>query len=170
MPWRHDSGPIRLLAGPQSDHFPEASCAALCAEDYVIAADSDRMGLRLIGASLRHNDKGAEILTDGVIPGVIQVPASGQPILLLADAQSSGGYAKIAVVISADLPRLAHFRPGDRISFAWTDRSAARRALTELDRRFLLWREGIGRASGQIDATALYNANLVSGVTDGEDR
>ena len=71
----------------------------------------DRMGLRLEGRALAHDELGAEIVSDGVAPGAIQVPASGQPIVLMADCQASGGYPKIATVIRADLPRLAHVRP-----------------------------------------------------------
>jgi biotin-dependent carboxylase-like uncharacterized protein len=168
--WRHDDRPVRLLAGPQQDHFPPESIDRLYASPYLIASDSDRMGLRLSGPALRHNEKGAEIATDGVLPGVLQVPADGQPILLLADAQTTGGYAKIGTVISADLPRLAHLRPGAEIRFQQVDRTQARQALRDNADRFDHWRRAISdKPPGQIDNDALYRHNLISGATLGED-
>jgi biotin-dependent carboxylase-like uncharacterized protein len=169
LPWRDAEGPIRLLAGPQDDHFPESSLEALTAAPYRVAADSDRMGLRLIGARLPHNDKGADIVTDGVLPGAIQVPAGGQPILLMADAQTSGGYAKIAVVITADMARLGHCRSGDEIAFRWVDRQEARTALAAQNAAFAAWRDSIGRIPGMIDEAALYRQNLISGASAGEE-
>jgi len=168
-PWIDAEGPIRLLPGPQADHFTADSLAALVAAPYQVAADSDRMGLRLCGAALAHNDKGADILSDGVLPGVIQVPAGGQPILLMADAQTSGGYAKIATVIAADMPRLGRLRAGDKVQFAWTDFAAARKALAAQQAAFTLWRRQIGQLPGQIDQQALYQHNLISGASAGED-
>ena len=169
LPWRDGEGPIRVLPGPQADHFPASSLAALIAAPYHVAADSDRMGLRLIGAALPHNDKGADILTDGVLPGAIQVPANGQPILLMADAQTTGGYAKIATVITADMARLGQVRAGDMVRFAWVERGQARAALAAQDAAFALWRNAIGKAAGTIDESELYRQNLISGVTAGED-
>ena len=169
-PWRHETGPIRLLPGPQADHFPESSLEALVGSDYRVAADSDRMGLRLDGAPLAHNAKGAEIPTDGVLPGAIQVPAGGQPILLLADAQTSGGYAKIATVIAADMARLGHCRAGELIAFRWVGRAEAREALQKRDAAFALWCAQIGQTPGMIDEQELYRQNLISGVSTGEER
>jgi biotin-dependent carboxylase-like uncharacterized protein len=167
LPWQDADGPIRLLPGPQNDHFADPD--SLVAAPYQVAADSDRMGLRLNGARLVHNDKGADILTDGVLPGVIQVPGDGQPILLLADAQTSGGYAKIATVIAADMARLGHCRAGDQIRFAWVGREQAKQALAEQQAAFTLWRRQIGRLPGQIDQAALYEGNLISGASAGEE-
>lgn len=169
QPWQNIMGAIRILPGPQQEHFPKASLDALVAAPYSVTPDSDRMGLRLRGEHLAHNEKGADILTDGVLPGVIQVPADGQPILLLADAQTSGGYAKIATVIAADMPRLGHCRAGDSLEFTWVDRKQARDALAERQRQFTLWRQQIGRQPGVIDEAALYGQNLISGTTAGED-
>ena len=82
------------------------------------AADADRMGLRLDGPPLLHDERfGDEIISDGVAPGAIQVPPDGRPILLAADCQTVGGYPKIATVISADLPALGRLRPGGQVAF-----------------------------------------------------
>ena len=101
-----DAGPIRLIPGPQADHFSAAAFAALVDTPYQVTAEADRMGVRFEGAALEHIGS-PEIVSDATVPGSIQVPGTGQPIVLLADAQTAGGYPKIATVISTDLPRVA---------------------------------------------------------------
>jgi allophanate hydrolase len=168
--WAWETGPIRLLPGPQDDHFPPESFEALERQGFRVGPASDRMGLRLWGKDpLKHTDKGAEIATDGVTPGVIQVPGDGQPIVLLADGQTTGGYAKIATVISADLPRLGHLRPGDAVDFKLVTRDEARKALRDRQTAFARWCAALTGAAGQIDQAALYRANLISGAISGQD-
>ena len=165
----HQLGPIRVLLGPQDDYFTSDALAALTASPYTVTRDFDRMGIRLSGALLVHDPaRGAEIVSDGVTPGAIQVPADGQPILLLADCQTVGGYPKIATVISADLPRLAHLLPGMQVHFAAVTRAVAHTALTEQAAALRLWKSELAphRPAGEIDEVALYSANLVSGVVD----
>lgn len=117
----HDARPpktIRLIMGPQDDYFTRAAHQLLCSEVFRISHDSDRMGCRLVGPHLEHDpDRGAEIISDGLVPGAIQVPGSGAPIVLLADGPTVGGYPKIATVISADLPTLATMMPGEELCF-----------------------------------------------------
>lgn len=168
-PWRLAEGPIRLLPGPQLDYFGAEARDLLVGQEYRVARDSDRMGLRLIGAPLRHNEQGAECPTEAVLPGQIQIPADGQPIILLADAQTSGGYAKIAAVIAADLPRLAHLRPGEKLRFDWVDHGEAIALLRRQQRDFESWRETCRDSAGVIDQTALYRENLISGMVAGGD-
>jgi len=168
--WAWESGPIRVLPGPQDDHFPEASLDLLERQSFKVGPASDRMGLRLSGETpLSHTDKGAEIATDGVVPGVIQVPGDGQPIVLLADGQTTGGYAKIATVIAADLPRLGHLRPGDAVTFKRVARDEARQALKDRQAAFARWCASLTGAAGQIDQAALYRANLISGAVSGQE-
>lgn len=83
---------------------------------FVVSPDSDRVGVRLSGARLARS-RSAELPSEGVVPGAIQVPPSGQPVVFLADHPVTGGYPVIAVVRSADLPVLAQARPGQRVSF-----------------------------------------------------
>lgn len=110
---------IRLIMGPQDDYFTAQACQLLLSETYRISHDSDRMGCRLVGPRLAHDPgKGAEIISDGLVPGAIQVPGSGAPIVLLADGPTVGGYPKIATVISTDLPALATMMPGTELRFA----------------------------------------------------
>jgi biotin-dependent carboxylase-like uncharacterized protein len=168
--WSWESGPIRVLPGPQDDHFSDQSLDLLESQTFRVGPASDRMGLRLSGeAPLSHNDKGAEIATDGVVPGVIQVPGDGQPIVLLADGQTTGGYAKIATVIAADLPRLGHLRPGAAVRFAFVTRDEARKALRDRQTAFARWCAGLTGAAGEIDQAALYRANLISGAVSGQE-
>ncbi len=93
---------VRVLPGPQADYFADEALRALQAAPYTVGRHSDRMGFRLEGAPLRHS-RGADIISDATPMGTLQVPASGLPILLMADRQTTGGYAKIATVITADL-------------------------------------------------------------------
>ncbi|MCK9911456.1 hypothetical protein MXD81_20050, partial [Microbacteriaceae bacterium K1510] len=89
--------------GPPLDWFHPESLETLFSQPYLVTTQSDRMGYRLQGEKLQHI-AGADIITDAVATGAIQVPASGDPILLLADRQTTGGYPKIGTVISVDLP------------------------------------------------------------------
>jgi antagonist of KipI len=116
------SGAIRTLPGPQLSAFtPEAVTKFLSAE-YEITLQSNRMGYRLNGPPLAHTSaSAADILSEAVSFGAIQVPAGGQPIVLMADRPTTGGYPKIATVISHDLPRLAQMAPGARIKFEFVD-------------------------------------------------
>lgn len=123
---------VRLVAGPQAERFAPAAFDALAADDWRIGAASDRMGLRLEGPALAFAAGArADIVSDGVSTGAIQVPADGAPILLLADRQTTGGYAKIACAASADLPALGRMSPGGVVRFALAsveEAVAARRA------------------------------------------
>ncbi|HRP95328.1 MAG TPA: biotin-dependent carboxyltransferase family protein, partial [Rhodocyclaceae bacterium] len=161
--------PIRVVLGPQADYFDDDAIARFLAEPWIVSAAADRMGVRLEGARpLAHRaDKGTEIVSDATVPGSIQVPGAGQPIVLLADAQTAGGYPKIATVVSADLPRLAARRPGATIHFAAVDAAAAERLsrarARELDRLLA----GIAVLAGEgVDLDALYRSNLVDGVVN----
>ncbi|MDR3466174.1 MAG: biotin-dependent carboxyltransferase family protein [Xanthobacteraceae bacterium] len=116
-PIHRDAGPIRVIAGPQDDEFEPAAMGVLIEREWMLAAASDRMGYRLEGPPLRHPN-GHNIVSDGTVTGSIQVPGSGQPIVLMADRGTTGGYPKIATVISIDIGRLAQVRPGQSIRFA----------------------------------------------------
>ncbi|MEM7496696.1 MAG: biotin-dependent carboxyltransferase family protein [Pseudomonadota bacterium] len=163
---------IRVVLGPQDDHFTDAAHETFLGTDWTVSDKSDRMGLRLQGATLEHRSEpghGADIVSDGIVTGAIQVPGSGQPILLLADRQTSGGYAKIAAAVTADLPALGRAGPGTRLRFevvsAAEGAAAARKAKAALEKR-------LGRIADvtdtHLDMAALYNENLITGqVEDG---
>ena len=166
-PMDYGEGPVRVVMGPQADHFTEEALAAFLSQSFTIGRESDRMGLRLEGPILRHKG-GADIPSDGLVSGCIQVPGSGAPIILLADHQTVGGYAKIATVISADLPRLGRMMPGSRIGFAQVTVEAAEAARRALESAVMRKIAGLRRLGGGefIDLSALYDSNLVSGVVD----
>ncbi|PTX58842.1 antagonist of KipI [Melghirimyces profundicolus] len=121
---------LRAVPGPQSEAFTEEAVGTFFSEAYEVTPRSDRMGYRLKGPRLFHKEK-ADILSDAIAPGSVQVPAEGQPIVLLADRQTTGGYAKIATVISADLPRLAQAGPGCRVRFERIDVAEAEKRAVE---------------------------------------
>jgi len=119
---------LRVILGPHDWMFTSDAVATLLGSRFFVTPQSNRMGYRLEGCVLRHTGAG-EILSDATPIGSIQVPPSGQPILLMADRQTSGGYPKIATVISADLPMAGQLAPGDWIEFAACTRAAAIEAL-----------------------------------------
>jgi len=111
-----DPAVVRVVSGPDTDRFGSDAYDALQSEPYVISGDSDRMGFRLNGPALRHL-RGADIISDVTPTGSLQVPGSEQPILLMADRQTTGGYPRIATVIAADLGIAGQRAPGDTVSF-----------------------------------------------------
>jgi 5-oxoprolinase (ATP-hydrolysing) subunit C len=110
------NGPIRIVMGPQDDEFSDEAKALFLASDWKISATSDRMGYRLEGASIKHLH-GHNIVSDGTVNGSVQVPGNGQPIVLMPDRGTTGGYPKIATVITADFGRLAQTPAGHGFRF-----------------------------------------------------
>ncbi len=127
---------VRVMPGPQAEYFTADAMAQLQSAQYVISQQSDRMGFRLNGPVLSHA-RGADIISDATPLGVLQVPASGQPILLMADRQTTGGYPKIATVISADIPIAGQLGPGDEITFAACTLAEAVTALIAQERALM---------------------------------
>jgi allophanate hydrolase subunit 2 len=125
------------------------------------------MGLRLSGPALEHST-GFNIVSDGIPPGAIQVPGDGQPIILLADRQTTGGYPKIATVISADLPALGRVGPGARLMFAAMSIAEAEMVRRKLDGEIAAWPSRLEpiRRGPSLDPAKLAEVNLVSGVVD----
>ena len=110
---------VGVILGQQDDHFTEAGIKTFLNENYTVTQESDRMGIRLSsvsGATIEHKN-GADIISDGITFGAIQVPGSGQPIVMMADRQTTGGYTKIGNVISSDLAKLAQATPGTKVKF-----------------------------------------------------
>ncbi|PWK38856.1 5-oxoprolinase subunit C family protein [Cupriavidus plantarum] len=130
-----DAWVVRMLPGPEYEDFEPASQAALWEAEWTITPQSNRMGLRLQGPSLaRCPERSADLLSHGVVPGVMQVPPAGQPIALMSDAQTTGGYPKIGVVIGADLWRLAQVPLGAAVRFMQVSLEEAAAAQAEVDR------------------------------------
>ena len=107
---------LRVVMGPQDDCFTEEGIAAFLGSAYTISNEYDRMGCRMEGPVITHKN-GGDIITDGISFGAVQVPSHGNPIVMMADHQTTGGYTKIACVISVDLPELAQCMPGHTVRF-----------------------------------------------------
>ena len=122
---------LRVMAGPQDDMFTREGMQTFLRSRYTVSAESDRMGCRLDGPKIEHSGE-ADILSDAIAHGAIQVPGHGLPIIMLADRQTTGGYPKIATVISADLPLLAQMLPGLSLNFRLVDLEEAVQAAREV--------------------------------------
>lgn len=124
---------VRAVPGPQQEYFTEAGEKAFYSGTYTITDQSDRMGYRLEGPRAE-SKSGTDIISDAIPLGAVQIPPSGQPIVLLADRQTTGGYAKIAVVCSFDIPKLVQGRPGDKVRFLKTDVKTAQKLYRKQER------------------------------------
>ncbi|HLJ62066.1 MAG TPA: 5-oxoprolinase subunit PxpB [bacterium] len=118
---------VRVVMGPQEDYFTPEAVAAFLAEEYHLSYEVDRVGYRLDGPRLSHRAR-VELLSDGLLPGAIQVPAGGQPIVIMADGPTAGGYPKIAAVVRRDLRLLAQLPRGTPLRFRAVDWETSRRA------------------------------------------
>ena len=127
---------VRVVMGPQNDYFTRRGIETFLSSEYEITAQADRMGYRLKGPDIEHKG-GPDILTDATPPGSIQVPGDGMPIILLADGQTTGGYSKIATVISVDQDLLAQARPGDKVRFQRVTITEAHRLLEEMEKKIM---------------------------------
>lgn len=163
------AGPFRVIPGPQDDYFSAETIGQFQSKAFKVGASSDRMGIRLTGERINAlPEKGHDLISDGLVPGAIQVPASGQPIILSADCQSVGGYPKIATVITADLWRLGQLSSGDGVFFEIVSIEQAAELRQNLQK---LVQGCIGSiqeyyGAAKINVKALYGANVVSGVVN----
>ncbi len=107
---------VRVIPGPQDDCFSDQGLQSFYSGEYKVSPQSDRMGIRLEGNEVE-SKQGTDIISDGIVFGSIQITSSGKPIILMADHQTTGGYAKIGTVVTEDLPLLAQVRPGDQVQF-----------------------------------------------------
>ena len=119
---------LRVVMGPQDDYFTDAGIQTFLSEVYTLTPEFDRMGCRLDGPVIQHKD-GGDIISDGIAFGAIQVPSAGTPIIMVADRQTTGGYTKIANVITADFRILGQLKAGDKVRFAKVSIQAAQDAL-----------------------------------------
>lgn len=158
---------IRVILGPQHDHFTAQGLETFLGARFTISHLSDRMGLRLEGPAIAHA-RSFDLISDGNPHGAIQVPGSGRPIILMADRGTTGGYPKIATVIGADLASLGRMAPGAPLRFAAVDQAEAGAALRAQDG----WMAGLKasisryRDPGEELARALLEENIISGVAD----
>jgi biotin-dependent carboxylase-like uncharacterized protein len=110
---------VQVIQGPQAGTFTDEGAETLLSGSYKVTSDADRMGYRLEGPPIEHKDK-ADIVSDALLPGAVQVPGNKQPIIIMKDAQTTGGYPKVAVVATFDLDVLGQAKPTDRVQFSKT--------------------------------------------------
>ncbi len=164
-PFDYGKGPIRVIWGPQDDYFSAKGRKTFIESDYKVSKEADRMGIRLDGPVIEHA-KGADIISDGIGPGAIQVPGAGLPIVLLGDRQTVGGYSKIATVASVDLPRFGRLLPGQTVRFEAISVEEAEKLRRDQEVRLKSAIAGFqtARPPGGIDLVKLYEENLIDGV------
>ncbi len=122
---------LRVILGPQNDLFTDDGIATFLSSGYTVSTRNDRMGYLLEGAPIAHK-KGPDIVSDALCPGAVQVPGNSMPMIMMADCQTTGGYAKIATVIGPDLAKLAQAKSGDRVRFlACSDTEAVEALIAE---------------------------------------
>ncbi|MBB2960286.1 biotin-dependent carboxyltransferase family protein [Methylobacterium sp. R2-1] len=158
------AAPIRVVLGPQDDHFPQAGLATFLGQTFTVSNRADRMGYQLDGPEIAHGPGGFNIISDATVAGSVQVPGSGRPIILLADRQTTGGYPKIATVISADFRRIAQRRPGETVRFAAVDLATATRLAREEAARIAALSSRLKPVEGE--AERLMAANLAGAAVD----
>ncbi|ASE36221.1 5-oxoprolinase subunit C family protein [Staphylococcus pettenkoferi] len=143
-----DETTIHIVKGPQFDRFSSDAVNAMSSSEYQISEQSDRMGYRLRGSEIPPEES-ADIISEPVALGSVQVPNDGNPIILLNDKQTVGGYTKIATVTQADLSILAQKQPGETIRFEWVTVEEAIESLQQLD-------EALQEALQEIERTPVY--------------
>ena len=165
QPFDYGSGPVRVVWGPQDDYFSDKGRRTFIESDYRVSKEADRMGIRFEGPTIEHS-KGADIISDGIGPGAIQVPGAGLPIVLLGDRQTVGGYSKIATVASVDLPRLGRLLPGQTVRFSPVSVEEAEKLRRDQEARLqrTIADFKTARPPGGIDLVRLYEENLIDGV------
>ena len=158
--------PIHVVLGPQDDHFTAAGIETFLSAAYHVSPDADRMGYRLTGGKIEHAS-GYNIVSDGIVAGSVQVPGTGAPIVMMADRQTTGGYPKIATVISPDLRVLAQRRPGAPVRFEAVDIAEAQRLAREAA-EFLSTLPSRARPPrrGMPESEELFDLNLAGSAVD----
>ena len=163
------ASPIRVLMGPQDDEFTDEMKAEFLDSEWKISATSDRMGYRLEGPAIRHID-GHNIVSDGTVDGSIQITGTGAPIVLMSDRGTSGGYPKIATVITADFGRFAQTPAGTGFRFQAISMAEAQ---TELRKFKELLRRLPDRVSDienfELNIDALFTANVAGHAVNATD-
>lgn len=126
----------RVIMGSEDDRFTEEGIRTFFSSEYVLTNQCDRMGYRLSGAKIKHK-RGADIISGGITFGAIQIPGHGEPIIMMADRQTTGGYTKIANVISVDIPCLAQLKAGDKVLFEKINIEEAQKLLRDREEKLL---------------------------------
>jgi biotin-dependent carboxylase-like uncharacterized protein len=158
--------PVRVVLGPQDDHFTAAGIETFLSATYRVSPEADRMGYRLTGDRIEHA-LGYNIVSDGIVAGSVQVPGTGEPIVMMADRQTTGGYPKIATVISPDLRVMAQRRPGAPVRFQAIEIREAQRLAREAAQALSSLPSGARPyRAGLPDSEQLFTLNLAGSAVD----
>ena len=144
IPSYNKDNTVRVVLGPQDDYFTEEGINTFLNAPYEVTNEADRMGYRLSGTKISHKE-GADIISDGITMGSVQVPGHGAPIIMMADRQTTGGYTKIATVITSDINIVGQLKPGDTISFKSIDIVEAHRIYKDYINNFDVIREAVAK-------------------------
>lgn len=156
---------IRVMLGPQDDYFSEETIRLFLESEFIVSPQADRMGFQLSGPKLEHA-KGFNIVSDGIVDGHIQVPGAGYPIVLMRDRQTTGGYPKIATVISADLDHFAQLRPGTPVHFRAVSREEAVAAAREAKAWIAALPDAMAPVRFALTTEHLLSTNLIGGTVN----
>ncbi len=152
---------LRVLLGPQENYFTRKGIADFFSFPYKVSKEFDRMGYRLEGKKVEH-ESSADIISDGIVKGAVQIPGHGNPIIMLADCQTTGGYTKIAHVINTDLWKVAQLKTGDTIRFEAIDISDAHEIFRKREQKILEMIEGFSHKRLKDDKDFKLNINSQS--------
>ena len=161
-------GPVRVILGPQDDYFTVETIEQFLATEWRISPTSDRMGYTLDGPRLAHA-KGYNIVSDGIANGAIQIPGNGQPLVLLADRGTTGGYPKIACIATADLGRFAQTPVGGTVRFEAISVEAAQALARGFADAIARLAQGLHTDWSQLSSEALLAVNLAGEAVDALD-
>ena len=147
--YEEDKVKIRVVMGPEEEVFSKKGIRSFLETEFTVGAEFDRMGMRLEGSFIE-TKHGSDIISDGIALGSIQVPSHGKPIILLADRQTTGGYGKIATVISVDLPKLVQRRMDDKIRFEAVSVQEAQKLMLQEERELQEMRKAIHKPCKEV--------------------
>ncbi|HZK55661.1 MAG TPA: biotin-dependent carboxyltransferase family protein [Desulfosporosinus sp.] len=150
---------VRVVLGPQDDCFTQPAIRTFLESEYDVTNEADRMGYRLAGPKLEHIES-ADIISDGIALGSIQVPGHGIPIIMMSDRQTTGGYTKIATVISPDLAILAQLKPGDKVRFKQVSITTSHEIYHQYKVKMEDIQRHIKNNSFEITSTRLYEVSV----------
>lgn len=150
---------LRVILGPQDQSFLEEAIEAFFDNEYTVTNKFDRMGYTLEGEEIRHKE-GADIISDGIAMGAIQVPSKGTPIIMMADRQTTGGYTKIGNVITVDLPKVAQAKPGDKIVFQKSNLQEAHQLIKEQENKFVKLKEQLVTQKREVISTRQFHLKI----------
>lgn len=153
---------LRVVLGPQDDAFTSEGIETLFSSVYTVSNNCDRMGYTLEGDKIQHKE-GADIISDGISMGAIQVPSKGNPIIMMADRQTIGGYTKIGNVITLDLPKVAQAKPGDKIKFKKSTIEEAHSLIKEFERKLNEAKNNLSaqtQSKREIKSTKIFNIKI----------